>query len=179
MRVWNAIRSFFDRIARYAEQLYTAKELRAIGVFLLIGLAVLGYRGGKRIYYLHFPQRQDSHERESAKQQDSLFTALSYQAKVADSLFFSLPEDSLLPPSQRKSRSRSLKGTGLPVHSIAINSATKESLVALPTIGPVAAERILTYRKERGRFRSLAELKNVRGIGEKRFEMIKTYIRLD
>lgn len=57
-----------------------------------------------------------------------------------------------------------------------INAAAVEEISALPGIGPVLAQRIVDYRKQNGAFRSVAELTNVSGIGEKKLEAIKQYI---
>jgi len=54
-----------------------------------------------------------------------------------------------------------------------LNSATKEELVALPGIGPAKAQAILDYRNAHGGFKSLEELKDVNGIGAKRYEKLK------
>jgi len=64
------------------------------------------------------------------------------------------------------------EATGL----ININTATIELLCQLPGIGPKTAERILEYRKTKGRFNSIEEIMNVRGIGPKRFEQIRNLI---
>ena len=53
-----------------------------------------------------------------------------------------------------------------------INTATSEQLQTLPAIGPVIAERIIAYRSEHGTFKSVSELLNVSGIGEKTLEAI-------
>ena len=55
---------------------------------------------------------------------------------------------------------------------ISINHAVKEEFMALPGIGEVLAQRIVTYRQEHGSFSSPEELLNVEGIGKKRLEEI-------
>ena len=48
-----------------------------------------------------------------------------------------------------------------------------EQLDEIDGIGPTLAQRIVEYRTEHGGFRSLAELREVEGIGEKRFEGLR------
>jgi len=50
-----------------------------------------------------------------------------------------------------------------------LNTATAAQLEELPGIGPVLAGAIIDERESRGGFRSVNELRDVRGIGEKRF----------
>lgn len=57
------------------------------------------------------------------------------------------------------------------------NYAPADSLELLPGIGPVLAERIVDYRRTH-HFDSLADLKNVDGIGEKLLETITPYLRI-
>ena len=59
-----------------------------------------------------------------------------------------------------------------------INTATAAELDTLPRIGPAIAARIIAFRTEHGGFKSLEELMNVSGIGEKTFERLKDHIRL-
>ena len=61
---------------------------------------------------------------------------------------------------------------------ISINDADKESLMALPGIGEVLAQRILDYRDENGAFSAPEELLNVEGIGKKRLEEILDLITI-
>ena len=57
--------------------------------------------------------------------------------------------------------------------AINLNTATKEELVALPGIGPAKAQAIIDYRNTHGQFKSIEELKDVKGIGAKRYEKLK------
>ena len=61
---------------------------------------------------------------------------------------------------------------------VSINSASVEELCVLDGIGEVLAQRIVTYRQKHGGFASLDQLKEVSGIGEKRYEAIKDAICL-
>lgn len=57
-----------------------------------------------------------------------------------------------------------------------INTATVEELTSLSGIGPSKANAILEYREENGLFKSVDELVNVTGIGEKSLEKIRDAI---
>lgn len=59
-----------------------------------------------------------------------------------------------------------------------INSATQEQLEALPGVGPVLAERIIAFRKSKGRFTSLRQLMEVEGIGTKKYEALKSLVTI-
>lgn len=60
---------------------------------------------------------------------------------------------------------------------ISINSASQEELDTLSGIGPAVAQRIIAYRNDHP-FRSLEELKNVKGIGDKMYAKIVDDITL-
>ena len=62
---------------------------------------------------------------------------------------------------------------------ISINIASNSDLDDLPGIGPVLAERIIRYREQKGRFHSVEELKEVKGIGDKLYAEILPYVKLD
>lgn len=62
------------------------------------------------------------------------------------------------------------------VLKVNINTATSEELQKLPGIGESIANRIITYRKENGKFKDIEDLKNVSGIGDAKFNNIKSYI---
>ena len=58
---------------------------------------------------------------------------------------------------------------------ININTATESDLKTVPGIGPELARRVIAAREERGGFHFLEELKDVSGIGDKRFDSMKAY----
>jgi len=57
-----------------------------------------------------------------------------------------------------------------------INNATAEELVAIPYIGQYTAQQILAYRESLGRFASLEELKLIKGIKEKNYQIFVNYL---
>ncbi len=59
-----------------------------------------------------------------------------------------------------------------------INHGSPEALQTLPGIGAVLAERIVEYRREHGNFLSATDIQNIKGIGVKRLEQIRPYIRV-
>lgn len=59
-----------------------------------------------------------------------------------------------------------------------INTASASQLETLSGIGPSLAEKIISYREEKGPFQSLQDLMDVSGIGDSLFENIKNDISL-
>lgn len=57
-----------------------------------------------------------------------------------------------------------------------INTATQTELETLTGIGPSTALKIIKYREENGKFKTIEEIKNVAGIGDSKFEAIKDEI---
>lgn len=59
-----------------------------------------------------------------------------------------------------------------------INKAKQTELEQIPGIGPSTALKIINYRKENGEFSSIEKIKEISGIGEKKFDEIKEHIEV-
>lgn len=59
---------------------------------------------------------------------------------------------------------------------ININTATLEELDKLPGVGEATANKIISHREENGQFKNIEDIKNVNGIGDKKFEKMKELI---
>ena len=59
---------------------------------------------------------------------------------------------------------------------ININTATLDELDTLPGIGPALAQRIIDHRSEHGPFSTPADIMDVKGIGESKFNAIRDLI---
>ena len=67
-------------------------------------------------------------------------------------------------------------GTGAPGSGgpkLSLGTATPEQLDAIDGIGPTLARRIVEYRQKNGGFSSVEQLRQIDGIGEKRFEALR------
>lgn len=62
---------------------------------------------------------------------------------------------------------------------ININLATVEELDKLPGVGESTAQKIISYRDTNGNFKSIEEIKNVNGIGDKKYIDLKDKISVD
>lgn len=59
-----------------------------------------------------------------------------------------------------------------------LNTATEEELVRLPGIGPSKAAAILRMREQRGQFKKVEDVMQVRGIGRKTFRKLQPMLTL-
>ncbi|WP_439959786.1 helix-hairpin-helix domain-containing protein [Streptomyces abyssomicinicus] len=64
-----------------------------------------------------------------------------------------------------------------PAAPVALNTATVEQLDTLPGVGPVLAQHIVDHRTRTGGFRTVEELREVNGIGDRRFADLRDLVR--
>ena len=65
-----------------------------------------------------------------------------------------------------------------PTAKVDLNTASAEELDKLPGIGPATAEAIIRHRETYGRFRSVTDLLEVRGIGEAKLEQLRPLVKV-
>lgn len=64
--------------------------------------------------------------------------------------------------------------------TVALNSASLSRLQMIPGVGPVMAQRIIEFRKEKGgRINRINDLLEVKGIGKKKLELLEKHLTLD
>lgn len=68
--------------------------------------------------------------------------------------------------------------SGSPDGKIHLNQATAAELDSLPGVGPVIAERIVSYRAENGPFQSVEDLLDVPGIGEAKLADLRDHVQV-
>jgi len=76
--------------------------------------------------------------------------------------------------SQHSSEKKLFNGT------LSFNKASKGQLQKIPGVGPVMAERLITFRTEKGgKVHDFQEFLEVKGVGEKKLEFLKKYFTLE
>jgi competence protein ComEA len=62
--------------------------------------------------------------------------------------------------------------------AVNINTADVKTLETLPGVGASKAQAIVDYRTAHGNFKSIDDLKNVKGIGDKIIEQVKGMVEI-
>jgi competence ComEA-like helix-hairpin-helix protein len=73
-------------------------------------------------------------------------------------------------PATKKANNKQVSG------KLNLNTANEEQLMLLPTVGPSKAERIVTWRKQNGGFKRVADLRRVKGFGYKTFKKLEPFL---
>lgn len=148
-------------------------------VLFLAGMFMLGF------VYVEFIKDDTPTENKNFdySEEDSLF---NYYSKLNPE--YNIEDSSLISNLEIKKRVLELSDSfayvkkdlsSLVEKSININTAGITEFVKLPGIGEKTAEKIIQLRNQKGKFRKLEELMEVRGIGEVKFNKIKIYLYID
>ncbi len=103
------------------------------------------------------------------KENNNQITCASFECECPD-----VKNDACIKNSNNSTENKTEKITG----KLSINTATKEELMTLPSIGEAKADAIISYRQTNGNFNLIEDIKKVSGIGDSVFEKIKDYIVL-
>lgn len=95
-----------------------------------------------------------------------------------EQIFVPRPGEELPSPAAAATPGTSEAQGGAPDQPLNLNTAGAAELDALPGIGPVLSERIVTWRQENGRFTSVEELLEVSGIGESLLARLRPLVRV-
>jgi competence protein ComEA len=109
---------------------------------------------------------------------DADLIAINLAAQLEDGEQVTVPVKSPDGMSTVVSSTSSTSSTSTVHARISINRGTLADLDTLPGIGPVKAQAILDYRAQHGLFKRLEDLQNVKGIGTKTYEDLKSLITL-
>ena len=87
------------------------------------------------------------------------------------------PSNESIQPKQRADTNESTKILWAPSHHLVdLNRATVHELETLPGIGAVLAQRVVAFRESLGGFRKIEDLREVKGIGAKKFDRLKLLV---
>ena len=113
---------------------------------------------------------------------DSELDRLNLAAPVADGQQVYVPRRGEAAPPGAAPGSGAVPGPRGPSSGaggrVDLNTATAEQLDTLPGVGPATAQAILDERERRGRFATVEELLDVRGIGDAKLDALRDLVRV-
>jgi competence protein ComEA len=151
-----------------------AAEPGASGRALYVHVAGMVHRPG--LYRLAGGSRvATAIDRAGGARRGADLSAVNLAMRVQDGQQVLVPRRGVVPTAAAGAGAGGTGGAGAAAGGVRLSlaTATAEQLEQLDGIGPTLAKRIVDYRQQHGGFRSLDELKEVEGIGEKRFEALK------
>lgn len=134
---------------------------------------VAGAVSSPGVYTLPADSRVDDAVRAAGATANADLSQLNLAQKLADGQKITVPVAGATPADGSSAATTADSDNG---GLININTATQEELESLPSIGEVRAQAIITYREEHGGFRTIDELKEVSGIGDKIFADISPHV---
>ena len=110
--------------------------------------------------------------------QDADANGVNFALRVEDQMVIYVPKIGEEGVSNKNEGVSQTLGGQTSSGKVNINRADETELQTLTGIGPSKAEAIIQYRTENGPFKTIEDLKNISGIGEKTFEKLKDDITI-
>ncbi len=154
---------------------FTETEIKVIlflAVGFLIGFGIKAYNDNSKTEYKYYDYTQE----------DSLFNYYNNRAEKNLNDEKNRKEDKLVDSKEEvldfSSRNFNKKKSLPPTEekSINLNKADLETLIRLPGIGQITAQKIIDLRSQKSKFENLEELMEVKGIGKVKFNKIKKFL---
>lgn len=137
---------------------------------------VTGAVSAPGVYTLPSDARVDDAVRAAGATAEADLSQLNLAQKLADGQKITVPAIGSASTSASEGTAATTAGASSDGALVNINTASLEELETLPSIGEVRAQAIITYRETNGGFRTIEELQEVSGIGEKIFADVAPYI---
>jgi competence protein ComEA len=103
-------------------------------------------------------------------------SALNLARRIADGEQVAVGVPAPAAPGPAAAGADPAAAAAVPGAKVDLNAATLPQLNALPGVGPVMAQRILDWRTRNGRFARVEQLRDVEGIGERRFSQLRELV---
>lgn len=137
---------------------------------------VTGAVSAPGVYTLPSDARVDDAVRAAGATAEADLSQLNLAQKLADGQKITVPAIGSASTSAGEGTTTTPADASSDGALVNINTASLEELETLPSIGEVRAQAIITYRETNGGFRTIEELQEVSGIGEKIFADVAPYI---
>ena len=147
--------------------------LGVLAVAATVALVLTGQKSEKLNYQTHSIQQVVTVPQEAGVSGSPQMLGASVSAQ---------PSDGSSRLRSNNNNSPSLRGTrpaAISPGKININTGSAIQLDTLPQIGPVTAKAIVDYRTAHGAFKTINELDNVKGIGPKTIEKIRSLVTVE
>ncbi len=150
--------------SRIADAIETAGGLKENADIEDINLAYV-LEDGIKIY---IPTKEEKNKNTTQEKQTTEYTSKSS----------STTEQTQNNQASTTNANKNINNTTNKNEKVNINTATQTELETLPGIGPSTALKIINYRKENGKFKTIDDVKKVSGIGDSKFDKIKNFIKV-
>ncbi len=149
----------------------------ALLAFLLLGGILVNIRSSEKVDLL--VKKAESARYREAKVDSLIALATVQQESVKEDVLQDAETEgdefaAEKKPEHRASGKKVFNGT------LSFNKASSQQLQKIPGIGPVMAERLVTFRKSKGgKVLQFQDFLDVKGIGKKKLEFLKKYFTLE